>query len=89
MQCTTKYVSRINGQVIDKPKKVFNTNEEAITHCKKMNALPERKFKIVPYKCKDCHKFHAGRNGNIITPKEKVKLTTPKGFRIIGKIDLK
>ena len=38
-----------------------------------MNALPERKFKIVAYKCKTCYKFHAGRNGNEISKKEKEK----------------
>ena len=47
MDSTTKFVDRINGQVIDKPKKSFETLEQAIKHCKTMNALPERKFKIV------------------------------------------
>lgn len=88
MECTTKYVDRVNGQLIDKPKKAFDTLEQAISHCKVMNALPERKFKIVSYKCKSCHKFHVGRNGNEISAKEKIKLTKPKGFTIVGKIDL-
>lgn len=91
MQCTTKYVSRINGELIDKPKRVFNTLEDAIKHCKLMNSLPERKFKIVSYKCKVCHKFHVGRNGNEITNKEKNKFkeATRPIFKVIGKIDLK
>lgn len=88
MDCTTKYVNRITGIVEDKPKRVFNTNEEAISHAKIVNALPDRKFKVVAYKCKTCHKFHVGRNGNNISPKEKEKWSKPKGFTIVGKIDL-
>jgi transposase-like protein len=49
--------------------------------------LPDRKFKVVAYKCKSCHKFHVGRNGNTISDKEKEKWK-PKGFTIIGKINL-
>lgn len=89
MQCTTKYVNRINGQLEDKPKRAFDTNEQAIAHCKLVNALPDRKFKVVPYKCKDCHKFHSGRNGNEITSKEKSRWERKVDFKIIGKIDLK
>lgn len=88
MDCTTKIVSRINGQLIDKPKKAFETNELAIAHAKRVNALPDRKFKVVAYKCKTCYKFHVGRNGNEISSKEKEKWARPNGFKIVGKIDL-
>lgn len=87
MECTTQVVSRINGELIDKPKKAFNNLEEAIKHAKSVNALPDRKFKVVAYKCKCCHKFHVGKNGNTISQKEKEKWK-PKGFKIIGKINL-
>jgi len=88
MDCTTKFVDRVNGQLIDKPKRAFDTNEQAISHAKMVNALPDRKFKVVAYKCKTCFKFHVGRNGNNITDKEKDKWNKPKGFTIVGKIDL-
>ena len=88
MECTTQIVDRINGQLIDKPKRPFNDLEAAIKHAKSVNALPDRKFKVVAYKCKSCYKFHVGRNGNTITDKEKQKWK-PQGFKIVGKIDLK
>lgn len=87
MECSTKIVSRINGELIDKPKKPFDTLEQAIKHAKSVNSLPDRKFKVVAYKCKSCHKFHVGKNGNTISDKEKEKWK-PKGFTIIGKINL-
>jgi hypothetical protein len=90
MECTTKYVDRINGELIDKPKRKFETLEAAIKHCKQVNSLDDRKFKVVSYKCHVCHKFHVGRNGTDIKPKEKLKFKEalkPK-FKIIGKIDL-
>lgn len=39
MDCTTQIVSRINGQLVDKPKKPFDTLEQAIKHAKSVNAL--------------------------------------------------
>jgi hypothetical protein len=44
-----------------------------IVYATSVNALPDRKFKVVAYKCKTCYKFHVGRNGNTITDKEKQK----------------
>lgn len=87
MECTTQIVDRTNGQLVDKPKRPFNDLEAAIRHAKSVNALPDRKFKVVAYKCKCCYKFHVGRNGNTITNKEKEKWK-PQGFKIIGKINL-
>ena len=89
MECTTKYVNRETGILEDVPKKAFDTLEKAISHCKMINSLPDRKFKIVSYKCKCCYKFHTGRNGNNISNKEKEKWSKPKGFTIVSKIILK
>lgn len=88
MGCTTKHVDRVTGQLIDKPKKAFATNEQAIAHAKSVNVLPDRKFKVVAYKCGTCYKFHVGRNGNEISSKEKEKWTKKVEFKIVGKIDL-
>lgn len=88
MQCSTKVVNRITGLVEDKPKAVFETLELAIKHAKSVNSKPDRSFKVVAYKCRECYKFHVGKNGSVITNKEKEKWK-PKGFTIIGKIELK
>ena len=90
MDCTTKIVDRINGQLIDKPKKKFDDLETAIKHAKSANLLRDRTFKVVAYKCKTCHKFHVGKNGAKITNKERERWK-PKShqFKIVGKIDLK
>lgn len=102
MECTTTRISPDNETIIQ-PKRQFLTQEEAIKHCKYMNSLPERTFKITPYKCSVCYKFHVGRNGNVIKEKEKLNKTELKNFlhptkykpkpimteiRIIGKINL-
>jgi hypothetical protein len=87
MECTTQIVDRTNGQLVDKPKRPFNDLEAAIRHAKSVNALPDRKFKVVACKCKCCYKFHVGRNGKTISDKEKEKWK-PQGFKIIGKINL-
>ena len=45
-----------------KPKKTFNTPEEAIAWAKKMNENPKFIHKQVSYKCKQCLRFHTGRS---------------------------
>lgn len=88
MDCTTKYVDRENGQLIDKPKKTYNDLESAIKVAKIENSKKERTFKVVAYKCKTCHKFHVGRNGNTIKDKEKTKWSK-KEIKVVGFIKLK
>lgn len=91
MECSTLVFNAETQQNERKPKKAFATNELAIAHCKKVNALPNRINKVVPYKCHECHQFHVGRNGKELTQKYVNKLIKPKelrGFKIIGKIDL-
>ena len=88
MECTTKKTH--DGIVIEKPKRQYNTLEDAITRCRRDNVREERTEKVAPYKCKTCCKYHVGRNGSLITEKEKEKLKKllePK-FTIVGKIDL-
>lgn len=91
MECTTKHLNPISQLMEDKPKKQFNTNEQAIAHAKYVNGLPNRINKVVPYKCPVCFKFHVGRNGKPLTEKYVAKITKPKvfqGFKIVGQIKL-
>ena len=92
MECTTTRIDEFSGESVQKEKRKFDTLELAISHCKKMNILPDRIAKIVSYKCNTCHKFHVGRNGNEIKDKERAKNTQKKndfrGFKFLGSIDL-
>ncbi len=76
MQCKT--FSHINdkGGKSYKNKKSFDTLKEAILECKVLNAKPKQITKLVSYKCKDCCKYHIGRNGKTLTEKYKAKLNT-------------
>ena len=56
-----------------KPKLKFETLDLAITHAKKVNSLDHIIHKVVAYKCKICHKYHVGRNGKVLTDKERIK----------------
>jgi hypothetical protein len=74
--CNTLVRIEPDGTKVFKDKKKFNTLEEAIEECKKLNALPHRISKIVSYKCKHCCKYHTGRNGKIISSDYKDKLNS-------------
>lgn len=92
MVCNTKTLSE-DGKQEYKYKKVFETLDEAIAEAKKMNAREDHTMKLVGYKCTYCHKYHIGRNGKLIKPKEKAKLkqefgTTQKTFKVVGWVDL-
>ena len=72
--CKTLVRIESDGTKIYKDKVKFETLEQAIEECKKLNALPHRINKIVSYKCKYCHKYHTGRNGKEISNKYRDKL---------------
>ena len=94
MDCTTKHINPFTQEVEDKPKKKFEIQEDAIAHCSRMNIITGRIHKVVPYKCPECHMFHVGRNGTLLTPKyvnKLIKLKEQKsnrGIKIVGFIDL-
>lgn len=69
MSACDNIYTKPDGTTIIKPKKKFDTNEEAIEAAKKINAKPYQSSKVVAYKCKMCHKFHVGRNGKKIKNK--------------------
>jgi transposase-like protein len=72
--CQTLIRIESDGTKVYKDKVKFETLDEAIEECKKLNALPHRINKIVSYKCKHCHKYHVGRNGKEISTKYSEKL---------------
>lgn len=93
-KCTTISTTSVdeNGNPKIKKKKAFFTLESAIQHAKQMNARDDRNEKVVAYKCKECHRYHVGRNGNKIKDKEKDKfkksLEKPLRFKVLGYVDL-
>jgi len=97
MVCNTKTLTE-DGKQEYKYKKSFDTLDKAIAEAKKQNARDDHDMKLVGYKCTYCHLYHIGRNGKLITPKEKAKLKAElkaeeqaklnKGFKVVGWIDL-
>ena len=91
MECVT--FDRIeSGEMIQRPKKKFDTLDKAIEVAKYENSKSEHLSKVVAYKCSVCHKYHIGRNGKTLTQKERDKRTkeinSNKRLKIVGKIDL-
>ena len=67
MICTTNY---------GKPKVKFDTMDDAIAECKKLNQDLKRIHKLVSYKCNNCFKYHIGSNGKLL--KHKINLYDEK-----------
>ncbi|MEK6828585.1 MAG: hypothetical protein AABY15_00465 [Nanoarchaeota archaeon] len=72
--CKTLVRIEQDGTKVFKYKKKFETLDEAIEACKKLNSQPHRISKVVSYKCGSCCKYHVGRNGKQITDKYRNKL---------------
>lgn len=92
MECKTFSHIDENGEKVFKSKKTYDTHDEAIAKCKKLNLADKQINKLVSYKCKECCKYHIGRNGKPITDKYRNRIIKNKPkptFKIIGKIDLK
>ena len=93
-KCTTLTTIALdeNGNPKVKKKKTFFTLESAIQHAKLMNVREDRVKKVVAYKCKECHRYHVGRNGSTIKDKEKEKikksLEKPLRLKVLGYLDL-
>lgn len=73
MQCSTFDKVEENGTIVNRPKKQFDTLDIAISVAKRENSKPEHIHKVVAYKCTICHKYHVGRNGKLLTNKERDK----------------
>jgi hypothetical protein len=76
--CNTLVRIEPDGTKVYTEKKKFNTLDEAIVECKKLNSLPHRINKVVSYKCKHCHKYHIGRNGKEISEKYRERLQSER-----------
>lgn len=74
MECETKEYINQSGEWVMKPKRKYDTLDEAIKAAKIENSKNERIHKVVAYKCKICFKYHIGRNGKEIKDKERLKL---------------
>lgn len=90
MTCDTVISIDSNGLKHYKPKKAYDTLDEAILEAKRQNARDAQITKVVAYKCSYCQKYHIGRNGKDLTEKEKAKYRKELniGPKVIGKIDL-
>jgi len=102
MECDKIVDNKIGG--FTKPKKKFNTMDDAISVAKYENSKPRHTHKVIAYKCKFCHKFHIGRNGKLLKDKERDRLSKEtsskkilkdniwksgiKNIKVIGYIDL-
>ena len=62
------------GNSVFKPKQQFDTLDSAISNAKKVNSDSSRKFKVVAYKCKYCYQYHVGKNGNVVTDRDRDKI---------------
>lgn len=65
----TTYI--INGELVEKEKRSYETNDDAIIAARKMNISEKIIHKLVAYKCPVCGKFHIGRNGKPIRDKDR------------------
>ena len=93
MDCETLIRIDPDGTKHYKPKKAYNTLDEAIKAAKVMNSQEKVLTKLVAYKCSTCFKYHIGRNGKDLSKKQKDKyfleVIKNTSFKVIGKIDLK
>ena len=62
-----------DGKPIYRKKKSYDTQDEAIEVAKIINSKDHVIHKVVPYKCKDCNKYHLRRNGKLLKNKEREK----------------
>ncbi len=90
MICDTLIRTDPDGRKHYKPKKPYNTLEDAIKEAKKMNAQDHQIHKLVSYKCNYCSKFHIGRSKKEVTEKERLKYKKEifSNLKVVGKIDL-
>ncbi len=82
MECLTLEKYDENGQPVYKPKKAYDTLDEAIEVAKFINSQDHVIHKVVSYKCKKCFKYHVGRNGKELKEKERDKNKTKIKFHV-------
>lgn len=88
---SVKFGDYFYGGTLYKPKKVYETHGEAIIAARIQNASKSTFYKLVAYQCDECHKYHIGHNGNVLSEKERKKafeLLTPELKSWIEKGDI-
>jgi hypothetical protein len=63
-----------DGLLIKLPKKKFANHDQAVEAAKHMNAMGTSTYKLVAYKCSECHLYHIGRNETLLSTKLVKKL---------------
>ena len=73
VKCTTfKYLDG-DGNKVEKPKKQYNTEEEAFKQACWYNAYGGTIRKLCAYKCWTCGKWHIGRTPHVLTDEDREK----------------
>ena len=65
------YKLGLNGVLEEK--KAYESETEALTVARFINTRDNIMHKMVAYKCVKCGKWHVGRNGTLLTEKEREK----------------
>ena len=60
-----------DGKIVYVRKKAYDTDKEEIEAARKLNASQYQITKAVAYKCPKCFKWHIGRNGKLLSQKDK------------------
>lgn len=63
----------VDGKLVDKEKKAYNTLDEAIKEARRMNCMEKVIHKVVAYKCDICFKYHAGRSHRELSQKDRLR----------------
>lgn len=56
-----------------KPKKKYETDEDAIRACMEINSQRKQISKVTPYKCDECGSYHVGKTSKKLSKKDKKK----------------
>lgn len=72
----TIYAYDNNGNALYKPKRGYNTENEALMVCYRYNIQDYTIHKAVTYKCSVCGKWHIGHHTTILNLEDKQKIKT-------------
>lgn len=65
------------------PKKSYNTEADALSAARIINAYGDSAFKMVAYKCSKCDKWHIGHNGTYMTKERREEAKDKLKHKII------
>lgn len=73
MKCKFIETYSVGGTVLLKPKRKFETLDQAIEQAKHINSFDTTIHKYVAYKCNECHKYHIGKSQHLLKEKDRIK----------------